>query len=430
LRISGRAPWDDNTEAGAQRAEAEHRLWIATQPPCRKPKFRPTNRKSALLHVLHVQQGGTAEGMPPLPTAPAAPAVPTLRAFLPTYLAHAQATNTASTFDAKKERVEDYLLKVEIDGWPIADRRLDQFNNALMEDFKLHLKDMRCTRYNAGVRTLKPSTVNQIINVLTNCLRYAKFREVIATLPQVQRLPRPKKRMKISNFITPDEVHRLLSFAEGMWLALFSTAYYTGMRRGEIRGVGRSQVNVPARTLTVDRAFVRGEFKSPKDGESRVINLCRDAVEILTWWLPQIPAGQDLLFAENGRPITEGKVQSQLTRLCRLAGLRIISLRTLRHSFATHLAKRGNLEEVQGFLGHSEIEMTMNYVHRTDDAARRTIEHLNRARGKRRVLGAAPARPKGRVKTLRELHAERSTSLGGAVVQQGLQKPAPAVVTN
>lgn len=434
IRVSGRSPWDDNTEAGAKRAEAEHILWIASQAPSRKPKFRPTNRKSAF-GVHHADPIVLA----PAPTPPPPPTVLTLEEFLPTYMEHTQRKVTKSTFLSKQVIVREYLMTIEIErvrpgGLPperirLASLPLDKIDNGAIDDLTTALTKRRCSRYKAGVRRLQPSTVNNILNVLSNCLRYAKFRKLIVELPEIHRQRLPKVR---PNFILVEERDRLFAHADDMWRVMFGLTYYCGLRRGELRGLSKDAVNLETRTLTIREAYVCGEFKDPKDHEPREVALCDDAVVLLKWWLPRVPPGQKLVFAENGRPVRQGKLQSQLDRACRLAGLPLISLRTLRHSFATHMADDGvPLPDIQPLMGHSDIRMTMRYVHSTPGAAHRAVARLNAKKGRNGGPKGQPAQSNAPRKSWREMRAERAETLGpDRVVQESLHKANPKHVTN
>jgi len=424
IRVSGRAPWDDNTESGAKRAEAEHILWLASQPSTRKPKFRPTNRKSAL-GVHHADPITLLADV----TAPPPRKVLTLEEFLPTYLDHTGLKVTKSTFLAKQVIVREYLQTIEINGVRLADMPLDKIDNAVIADLTLALAKRRCSRYKEGFATLKPSTINNILNVLSNCLRYARFRGILAVLPEVHRLREPKIK---PNFVTVEQRDHLFSVAEGMWRVLFALTYYCGLRRGEVLGAKKDAVDLDARMLTVGETWVCGEYKDPKDHEVRHIALCDDAVELLKGWLPQIPPDQKLLFAEMGRPVRHGKLASQLHRLCRLARLPLISLRTLRHSFASHLADDGvPVPDIQPLMGHSDIKMTMRYVHVMPGAAHRAVAHLNARQRRTGRPKATPARPSRPRKSWTELRAERAETLGtGHLVQESLHRSRSKGTTN
>ena len=61
-------------------------------------------------------------------------------------------------------------------------------------------------------------------------------------------------------------------------------------------------------------------------------------------------------------------VQGAFRRAKCKAGItkRYVSVHTLRHSYATHLLEAGvNIRVIQRYLGHSQLETTMIYLHLT-----------------------------------------------------------------
>jgi site-specific recombinase XerD len=71
--------------------------------------------------------------------------------------------------------------------------------------------------------------------------------------------------------------------------------------------------------------------------------------------------------------------QRVLTRLCKKAGVKRITWHALRHTFCTHLIIRGaSVPVVKELAGHSDVRITMQYVHLTDDAKRKAIAMLSR----------------------------------------------------
>jgi site-specific recombinase XerD len=73
-------------------------------------------------------------------------------------------------------------------------------------------------------------------------------------------------------------------------------------------------------------------------------------------------------------------VQGALRHAVKAAGItkRKVTIHTLRHSCATHLLEGGmNLRAIQRYLGHSQIDTTMIYLHCTQKGMEINTEIIN-----------------------------------------------------
>jgi integrase len=190
---------------------------------------------------------------------------------------------------------------------------------------------------------------------------------------------------------TTDQLRAFLTAAEDDRLApLWRLLATTGLRRGELLGLGWSDVDLDAGRLTVRRSTTEVDGRvvesdwTKTDAGQRTLDLDPKTVAALRAWRKRQREDQlaALGWQDTGRIATreDGAVlrPSYLSRrflaLCRRQGLPEVGVHGLRHSYATAALRAGvSPEVVSKRLGHSSVAITLSiYAHvleRDDRAA-------------------------------------------------------------
>ena len=75
-------------------------------------------------------------------------------------------------------------------------------------------------------------------------------------------------------------------------------------------------------------------------------------------------------------------IRDSLRTVLRKAGLRDVTLHTLRHTFASQLVMAGvPLRDVQELMGHKSVETTLKYAHLSAEHVKRQVMRLPFASG-------------------------------------------------
>jgi integrase len=163
-----------------------------------------------------------------------------------------------------------------------------------------------------------------------------------------------------STIITPGQFKDLMENLPPHVRAILATAFYTGMRRGEILSLTWPRVDMESRVI-------RLEAKNTKDRESRKIPICEELYQVFRE-LPRDPY-DDHVFLNQGAPVNAERIRNFLMAACKAAGIGYgrkledgFVFHDLRHCFNTYMRKAGVSESViMRMTGHSSREMFDRY---------------------------------------------------------------------
>ena len=175
---------------------------------------------------------------------------------------------------------------------------------------------------------------------------------------------------------SPEEVWSLVRAAGSEAdAAIFLTAAFTGLRRGEVLGLRWRDVDFSGSTIRVRASYAAGHLTTPKSGKVRAVPMAPDVASALAELgdRERYTGDDDFVFAgEAGLPLDGDALSSRYRDALARAGLRPLRFHDLRHTFGTRMIARADIRRVQEWMGHADIQTTMKYLHyapRAEDAA-------------------------------------------------------------
>jgi integrase len=157
----------------------------------------------------------------------------------------------------------------------------------------------------------------------------------------------------------------------------------SGLRIGELLGLGTFDVDYLRRTIRVDRQRLQSGAIAPLKTKTsrRTVPVGRTIVDALTNHLAAYPGTDEALFVDElGRPLTYTRWKKALAAASTSAGLDVTS-HDFRHFAASALISGGaSVKQVQTFLGHASAVITLRtYAHLFPGDEDRTRDVLDAA---------------------------------------------------
>jgi integrase len=175
---------------------------------------------------------------------------------------------------------------------------------------------------------------------------------------------------------SPEEVWALVrSAASEQDGAIFLTAAFTGLRRGELIALRWRDVDFTGSLVRVRASYAAGALTAPKSGKVRSVPLAPEVAKSLAKLSQRkrFTGDDDLVFAgEAGSYLDGSALRRRYRKALADAALRPLRFHDLRHTFGTRMIAKADIRRVQEWMGHADVQTTMRYLHyapRAEDAA-------------------------------------------------------------
>jgi integrase len=329
--------------------------------------------------------------------------------------AQGRGKNIAPSKRTLREAADEWLAGAEADPPTILNRSGHPYKPSVLRGYRhdlhtyvlddlggLRLSEVRRADLQALVdrlvgKGLSGSKVRNVVIPLRVLFRHALERDEISANPTSGlRLPNGVGRRERA--ASPSEAAELLAALPEDLRPIYATAFYAGLRRGELRGLRWSDVDLAGGVIRVQRSWddVAGAITPKSEKGTRIVPV----VAVLRDELAEHKArtgrdGDDFVFGPApDRPFTPSHVRRSAAKAWTAENerrkkekqklLAPIGLHECRHTAVSLMHDAGiSLEAIGDFVGHSTVYMTDRYRHLLEgahaDAARKLDEYLARA---------------------------------------------------
>lgn len=185
--------------------------------------------------------------------------------------------------------------------------------------------------------------------------------------------------------LTPFEVEKLALALPEQLRALVYLAAGGGLRRGEVLGLVRSDVNLETGLIRIERALIEPSSGKltvgpTKNGEQRALHLAPDVAEYVRSHIERFvgpEAHAPLFTGRNGVVLRPGSLEYFWRKARGSCGLTHVHFHDLRHFHATQYSAAGaSLREVMARGGWKSVSMVARYQHATPERDAELVRRL------------------------------------------------------
>lgn len=304
--------------------------------------------------------------------------------FIPIYLEQKKTSLSPTTYDFYNRAIETKILPA------LGHHKLQEIKPVHVQAFINQLcKISKQNKDGSTGEKLSNSSVKRYLTILQSIMKLAVKRRIITDNPaKSELLDIPKVIDPKIDIFTKQEAIEMLSALKNeplQFQVFIQLAIMTSARRGELVALKFSDFDMIDNKVTIERAAIKitGEqvqIKASKDYEVREIAVTPECIQLVkalkreketqrinlgTQWHES-----DWLFTQwNGEIMNPQTPTKQFSKFLNRHGFRHRKLHSLRHTSATLLLYGGvSLKQVQGRLGHGDIETTNKYLHCLSDA--------------------------------------------------------------
>jgi integrase len=229
----------------------------------------------------------------------------------------------------------------------------------------------------ASTGAMNNRTRLKILTVLHGVMQRAKR---VWSLPRnpITDVEKPTQRRSTEmEAFSPEEVMALVRAADSEQdAAIFLTAAFTGLRRGELIALRWREVDFPRRHIRVTASYTERALSTPKSGKARSVPMAPEVAEALARLAQRElhSPEDDLVFPGTAGGFLDGSaLYRRYKAALKRAGLRDLRFHDLRHTFGTQVIGNAQVSilQLKEWMGHADIDTTMKYLHfapRANDA--------------------------------------------------------------
>ena len=228
-------------------------------------------------------------------------------------------------------------------------------------------------RRTASKKTGEPfsgTTVNKMISLARRIYYLGMDAGIITTNPFARR--GAFKEPATGKYIPDEQFWSIYKFLPDYMKAPTLTAYMTGMRRGEILGLGWERVDVA-------KGLIDLSTEDTKTEEPRRIYFGN--VPKLRDMFAELASGNSrvgYVFTWNGKPIQPMQAYRKFGKGCELAGVGPYRFHDLRHTFNTNMRRAGvDQVAIMKITGHKTLNMFIRYSHVDGDEGKAAMAKLS-----------------------------------------------------
>lgn len=207
---------------------------------------------------------------------------------------------------------------------------------------------------------MAPSTIRNAVMPLRVICRRAKHRGLIPINPAEDLELPASDTTKPDRIVAPETAALLIALVPEPDRPIWATAFYSGLRLGELRALAREDVDLAGWKINVRHGF--DQYEGLQDPKSRAGERATPIPSVLRPHLiracENVKSG--LLFADRaGWPFTSQALQRRADKAWKDHGVERVTLHDCRHTFASLMIAAGvNPKAIQRFMGHSSIQVT------------------------------------------------------------------------
>jgi site-specific recombinase XerD len=305
--------------------------------------------------------------------------------------------NEAFSFMLKFQKEQESISKIK--PYAIA-TTIKEYENYLEANFskfylaavRIHLRRFREYVGDISISNIRMNEVEMFLSIIAkeSKIKAKKYHVTINTFfnkavvwgyiqnNPANKIKLPKSPTKAPIYITENELIEILSGESNQELRdIYFVLFHTGMRLGEIINLMWNNISLTDRVMRITNT----DKFTTKGKRERAIPMNEKLFKVMSNRLPKIIDINDsnYVFTMNGRKFNGDYISKSFKKVVKnLNHLdQRIHLHSLRHSFASHLAKNSvSLYVIKELLGHRDYRTTQIYSHLQYDSLKEAVKVL------------------------------------------------------